>query len=131
MAPKLLFIDDEDIVLRSSRRIFAGSDYEIETAPSGDQGLAMAMAKDYDIVVTDLKMPGIGGMEVLKALRRDRPGTTVIIFTGYSSVDTAARPSRPGPSTTSPSRSLPRSCGGSSATPWRPGRTPPGPRCST
>ena len=89
MAPKLLFIDDEDIVLRSSRRIFAGSDFEIETAPSGDQGLAMAMAKDYDIVVTDLKMPGLGGMEVLKALRKDRPGTTVIIFTGFSSVDTA------------------------------------------
>jgi two-component system, sensor histidine kinase and response regulator len=89
MAPKLLFIDDEDIVLRSSRRIFAGSGFEIETAASGDQGLAMAMAKDYDIVVTDLKMPGLGGMEVLKALRQDRPGTTVIIFTGFSSVDTA------------------------------------------
>ena len=89
MAVKLLFIDDEDIVLRSSRRIFAGTDYEIETAASGDEGLALAMAKDYDIVVTDLKMPGLGGMEVLKALRRDRPGTTVVIFTGYSSVDTA------------------------------------------
>jgi two-component system sensor histidine kinase/response regulator len=89
MATKLLFIDDEDIVLRSSRRIFAGAGHEIETAPSGDEGLAMAMAKDYDIVVTDLKMPGLGGMEVLKALRKDRPGTTVIIFTGYSSVETA------------------------------------------
>ena len=89
MGAKLLFIDDEDIVLRSSRRIFAGTDYEIETAPSGDRGLAMAMDKDYDIVVTDLKMPGLGGMEVLKALRRDRPKTTVVIFTGFSSVDTA------------------------------------------
>lgn len=89
MGVKLLFIDDEDIVLRSSKRIFAGSGHEIDTAPSGDEGLAMAMAKDYDIVVTDLKMPGLGGMEVLKALRRDRPKTTVIIFTGFSSVDTA------------------------------------------
>lgn len=89
MGVKLLFIDDEDIVLRSSKRIFAGSGHEIETAPSGDEGLAMAMAKDYDIVVTDLKMPGLGGMEVLKALRRDRPKTTVVIFTGFSSVDTA------------------------------------------
>lgn len=89
MATKLLFIDDEDIVLRSSRRIFAGAGHEIETASSGDEGLAMAMAKDYDIVVTDLKMPGLGGMEVLKALRQDRPGTTVIIFTGYSNVETA------------------------------------------
>lgn len=89
MATKLLFIDDEDIVLRSSKRIFAGTDYEIETAPSGDAGLALALAKDYDIVVTDLKMPGLGGMDVLKTLRRERPRTTVIIFTGFSSVDTA------------------------------------------
>jgi len=89
MATKLLFIDDEDIVLRSSRRIFAGSGHEIETASSGDEGLALALANDYDIVVTDLKMPGLGGMDVLKALRRERPGTTVIIFTGFSSVDTA------------------------------------------
>ncbi|HPW17776.1 MAG TPA: response regulator [Candidatus Aminicenantes bacterium] len=89
MGVKLLFIDDEDIVLRSSKRIFAGSGYEIDTASSGDEGLAMAMAEDYDIVVTDLKMPGLGGMEVLKALCRDRPRTTVIIFTGFSSVDTA------------------------------------------
>ena len=89
MAVKLLFIDDEDIVLRSSRRIFAGAGHEIETASSGDEGLSMAMAKDYDIVVTDLKMPGLGGMDVLKALRKDRPRTTVIIFTGYSSVETA------------------------------------------
>ena len=89
MAIKLLFIDDEDIVLRSSKRIFAGAGHEIETASSGDEGLAMAMAKDYDIVVTDLKMPGLGGMDVLKALRKDRPGTTVIIFTGYSNVETA------------------------------------------
>ncbi|MBP1769865.1 MAG: response regulator, partial [Candidatus Aminicenantes bacterium] len=89
MAVKLLFIDDEDIVLRSSRRIFAGAGHEIETASSGDEGLAMAMAKDYDLVVTDLKMPGLGGMDVLKALRKDRPRTTVIIFTGYSSVETA------------------------------------------
>ncbi len=89
MATKILFVDDEDIVLRSSKRIFASSGYEIDTASSGDQGLALALTKDYDIVVTDLKMPGLGGMDVLKALRQDRPGTTVIIFTGFSSVDTA------------------------------------------
>jgi len=89
MANKLLFIDDEEIVLKSSRRIFAGSDHEIDTASSGDEGLAMALAKDYDIVVTDLKMPGLGGMEILKTLRKERPRTTVIIFTGYSSVETA------------------------------------------
>jgi len=89
MSSKLLFIDDEDIVLRSSRRIFAGSDYEIDTASSGDEGLAMVRAGNYDIVVTDLKMPGLSGMEVLKTLRKERPDITVIIFTGYANVETA------------------------------------------
>ncbi|MGB9907499.1 MAG: response regulator [Candidatus Saccharicenans sp.] len=87
--PRILFIDDEEIVLRSCRRIFAQSDYEIETALSGEEGLSKAINQDYDLVVTDLKMPGIGGMEVLKRLRQVRPDTTVIIFTGYASVDTA------------------------------------------
>lgn len=87
--PKILFIDDEEIVLRSCRRIFASSGYEIDTALSGEEGLSKALSQDYDIVVTDLKMPGIGGMEVLSRLRKEKPETTVIIFTGYASVDTA------------------------------------------
>lgn len=87
--PRILFIDDEEIVLRSCRRIFAGSGYEIETALSGEEGLSKALNQDFDLVVTDLKMPGIGGMEVLTRLRKSRPDTTVIIFTGYASVDTA------------------------------------------
>lgn len=87
--PKILFIDDEEIVLRSCRRIFASSGYEIDTALSGEEGLNKALSQDYDIVVTDLKMPGIGGMEVLSRLRKEKPETTVIIFTGYASVDTA------------------------------------------
>lgn len=87
--PRILFIDDEEIVLRSCRRIFAGADYEIDTALSGEEGLSKAINQDYDLVVTDLKMPGIGGMEVLTRLRKVRPDTTVIIFTGYASVDTA------------------------------------------
>ncbi len=60
MAGKLLFIDDEEIVLRSCRRIFAKEDFQIDTALSGEEGLAKAREGDYDVVVTDLKMPGIG-----------------------------------------------------------------------
>jgi signal transduction histidine kinase len=89
MSNKLLFIDDEDIVLRSSRRIFEGSGYEIATAASGDEGLEMARAGNFDVVVTDLKMPGLGGMEVLKALRKEKPDVVVVIFTGYANVETA------------------------------------------
>ncbi len=89
MPATILFIDDEDIVLRSCRRIFAPEGLEIDTAVSGEEGLDKARRKTYDVVVTDLKMPGLGGLDVLKALRRERPETVVIVFTGYANVETA------------------------------------------
>jgi two-component system, sensor histidine kinase and response regulator len=89
MSQRILFIDDEDIVLRSCRRIFAKQDLVLETAISGEEGLEKARAADFDVVVTDLKMPGLGGLEVLKTLRQERPETIVIVFTGYANVETA------------------------------------------
>jgi signal transduction histidine kinase len=89
MPDTILFIDDEDIVLRSCRRIFAREGMEIDMAVSGEEGLDKARRKAYDVVITDLKMPGLGGIEVLKTLRRERPETVVIVFTGYANVDTA------------------------------------------
>ncbi len=89
MAAKLLFIDDEEIVLRSCKRVFAKEDVTIETAMSGEDGLARARAESFDVVVTDLKMPGIGGMDVLRTLRKEQPDVIVVIFTGYANVETA------------------------------------------
>lgn len=87
---KLLIIDDEDIVLKSCRKILSKrDDLEIHTALSGDEGLETVEKENFDIVITDLKMPGTGGMEVLKRLKKDKPGITVIIFTGYATVETA------------------------------------------
>ncbi len=86
---KLLIIDDEDIVLKSCLRILKNENYAIDTAYSGEEGLKKTDEKEYDIVITDLKMPGIGGMEVLSTLRRNKPDLTVIIFTGYATVENA------------------------------------------
>jgi len=89
MTTKILFIDDENIVLHSCKRIFKNSGYNIDTASSGEEGLQKVRDNEYDIIVSDLKMPGIGGMEVLKTLRKEFPSLTVIIFTGYANVETA------------------------------------------
>jgi two-component system sensor histidine kinase/response regulator len=89
MTTKILFIDDENIVLHSCKRIFKNSGYNIDTASSGEEGLQKVNDNEYDIVVSDLKMPGIGGMEVLKTIRKEYPNLTVIIFTGYANVETA------------------------------------------
>ena len=89
MNNRLLFIDDEDIVIKSCLRIFQDNEYDIDVAYSGEEGLDKVNSKKYDVVVTDLKMPGISGIEVLKKLKTERPDITVIIFTGYANVETA------------------------------------------
>lgn len=87
--PRLLIIDDEDIVLKSCTRIFKSSEYDIDTASSGMEGLEKAKDAKYQIVITDLKMPNLTGMDVLKTLKEQQPDVTVIIFTGYATVETA------------------------------------------
>jgi len=85
----LLIIDDEDIILKSCQRILRKrEDLTIDTATNGREGLEKAKAQKYDIVITDLKMPVMDGMEVLKTLRKEQPDVTVIIFTGFATVDT-------------------------------------------
>ncbi len=86
---RILIIDDEDIVLKSCLRILKKEEYEIDTAYSGEEGLKLTDEKEYGIVITDLKMPGLGGMEVLASLRKNKPEVTVIIFTGYATVENA------------------------------------------
>ncbi len=85
--PKILIIDDENVILKSCLRILGDEKYEIDTVFSGDEGLKRINEKSYDIVITDIKMPGISGMEVLAYLRKNKPEITVIIFTGFATVE--------------------------------------------
>ncbi len=86
---KILIIDDEDIILKSCLRILKRrEDFEIDTAMDGIEGLEKAKQEKYDLVITDLKMPRLGGMDVLKTLRTEQPDVTVIIFTGFATVET-------------------------------------------
>ena len=89
MQRRILVVDDEAIVRRSVCRIFEGTEFEVETAPSGRAALEVIQQRPFDLVITDLKMPGMNGIEVLKAIRVLQPGTPVILITGYATVDTA------------------------------------------
>ncbi len=86
---RILVVDDEAVVRRSVSRIFGGDAYEVETAASGAAALERLQDRGFDLVVTDLKMPGMNGIEVLKAIRVLQPGTPVVLITGYATVDTA------------------------------------------
>ena len=88
---KALVIDDERIVLDSVSRILKGENFKVDTCSSGLKGLKRALEKSYDIVFTDLRMPDIGGMRVLRDIKRARPDLPVVMITGYGSVKTAVQ----------------------------------------
>jgi FixJ family two-component response regulator len=93
---KVLVIDDEQIVLNSVKRILSQTGFDVETTLSGRQGLDWALNKTYDIVLTDIRMPGIGGMIILKDIKRAKPRVPVIIITGYSNVQSAMQATKLG-----------------------------------
>ncbi len=88
---RILVIDDEQVVCQSCFRILSEEGYAVETTCNGHEGLTKAEQMPYDILIVDLKMPGIGGMEVLQRVRERHPETDVLVITGYSTVETAVQ----------------------------------------
>ncbi len=88
---KALVIDDEQIVLDSVKKILADEHFEVDVTLSGNKGIRMALKNPYDIVLTDIRMPEVGGLIVLRDIKRQKPGLPVIIITGYASVQSAVQ----------------------------------------
>jgi len=88
---KVLVIDDEQIVLDSVKKILSKENYEVDVSQDSKSGLEMALQKDYDIVLTDIRMPKIGGMRILRDIRRNKPSVPVVLITGYASVQSAVQ----------------------------------------
>jgi DNA-binding NtrC family response regulator len=87
--PRILVVDDEMIVCESCKRILEEEGYEVETALSGKEAFEKMKGDPFDVVITDLKMPGIDGMEVLRTFRKEYPEAIIIMITGFSTVETA------------------------------------------
>jgi DNA-binding response OmpR family regulator len=85
----ILVIDDESIVQESCKRILVPEGYAVESASTGQEGLGKLADSSYDLVITDLKMPGISGMEALKKINHDDPDIGIIMITGYATTETA------------------------------------------
>jgi DNA-binding NtrC family response regulator len=88
---RVLVIDDERIVLDSVTKILKEEDLHVDVDQSGRHGLECALQKDYDIVLTDLRMPDIGGMRVLRDIKRSKPSVPVVMITGFGSVQSAVQ----------------------------------------
>ena len=86
---RVLIIDDEEIVRVSCHRILAPEGYEVKSAKSAADGFAMLQEGPVDIVLTDLKMPEMDGIEVLKSINNQWPDIEVIMITGYQAITAA------------------------------------------
>ncbi|MDH3288115.1 MAG: response regulator [Betaproteobacteria bacterium] len=91
MSARILIVDDEEIVVKSCLRILADTDYDVDVARGGLEALKKIDDTPYDVLVVDIMMPQIGGLEVLKHVKHTRPDSEVIICTGLSQTETALR----------------------------------------
>ncbi len=87
----VLVIDDEEAICEGCRQTLEQEGFRARTAGDGRLGVRMAEREKPQVVLIDLKMPGISGMEVLKRIRQLDPSTVCIVITGYASVDTAVK----------------------------------------
>jgi DNA-binding NtrC family response regulator len=87
--PRILVVDDEPVVRESLRDWFTEDGYPIEMAADAREALKLLQGASWDILLTDVKMPGMDGLELQKKAREIDPGITVIIMTAYASVDSA------------------------------------------
>jgi len=86
---RILAVDDEGVVLDSFRRILVLEGFDIDTVETGPEALTLVQRNDYDFVFTDLKMPNMDGVEVVKAVKHLRPDVDVVVITGYGTIETA------------------------------------------
>jgi len=84
---KMLIVDDEETLTFSLYQTFilAKRDYEVVTAASGEEAAEKLKSKNYDLVITDISMPGMSGLDLLSSIKKQYPATEVIIMTAYGS----------------------------------------------
>ena len=91
-----LIIDDEMAVNNNIRKILLKNDYRADQAASKEEALEKISANAYAVVLLDLRIPGVKGLELLAAIRKAQPEAKVIIITGYASIETAKEAARMG-----------------------------------
>ena len=91
MKARILVVDDEEIVVRSCLRILGEGDYEAEGVQSGEEALRRIEEHPYDVVILDIMMPKVDGLEVLRRVKESHPDIDVIMVTGLSQIETAVR----------------------------------------
>lgn len=89
MAEKMLIIDDDEIILKSCRKIFEAEGFEVATTANPQEGLNLVSEKSFDVVLVDWMMPGFDGMDVVEEIDRRSPNSALVMISGHPSVGRA------------------------------------------
>jgi len=89
MAKKILIVDDEELIIKTLTRLLEKEKYEVLVAKSGQDALAMVEEEDFDLIIADIRMPGINGVETVRGIHdilktKQHEKTPVIFITGYA-----------------------------------------------
>jgi DNA-binding NtrC family response regulator len=85
----ILIVDDEEVVRRSHLRSLADTGCHAEAAGDGQEALKVMEQHPFDVVLLDLRMPGLDGLDVLKAIKQRWPDSEVVVITGYPTIESA------------------------------------------
>jgi DNA-binding NtrC family response regulator len=96
MAERILVVDDEQIIRESLGFVLKKEGYQVEEAPNGKEALAKQEARPFDVVISDIEMPELRGMELLEHITKRTPQTFVIMITAFASIETAVAALRKG-----------------------------------
>jgi DNA-binding NtrC family response regulator len=88
---RILIVDDEEIILKSCLRLLGDGNYELEAVRDGLEALRKIETTDYDVLILDIMMPKIDGLEVLQRVKEMHPDIDIIMITGLSQIETAVR----------------------------------------
>lgn len=88
---KVLVVDDDPVIGKSFDRVLTGKGYVVVHAATGEEALRKLAAEQYDVMFTDIRMPGMDGVEVAERTRKEEPWMPVVIITGYGSDENETR----------------------------------------
>jgi DNA-binding NtrC family response regulator len=92
----ILVVDDEIVICNSVRKILAGAGFNVEYANTTEEAVKKLENKKYALVLVDLRLPTVGGVELLRQIKESWPGLKTVVITGYASIDTAVETTRLG-----------------------------------
>jgi DNA-binding NtrC family response regulator len=93
---KILVVDDEVNMLALFRKVLSKEGYQVEAAPSGEEAVKLMEKEWFDLIISDLRMPGLDGLQLLKKVKEVNPAIPFIVLTAYGTIDSAVAAMRDG-----------------------------------